>query len=149
MIARVNMKKRENRRCQNLLRAPLDIIITYLGRTVNRILLHVLSRRWSDDVRKQLAETMRWSESERVVGNLTRVLNMGGMLPKAARSCSPARNSHRERGAHTSDMSAFLITALRSDIFEYVLPEVKMGSGFWVHAVPEYVDCGSLGASRK
>ena len=52
MIARVNMKKRENRRCQNLLRAPLDIIITYLCRTVNRILLHVLSRRWSDDVRK-------------------------------------------------------------------------------------------------
>ena len=46
MIARVNMKKRENRRCQNLLRAPLDIIITYLGRTVNRILLHILTKKY-------------------------------------------------------------------------------------------------------
>ena len=42
-----------------------------------------------------------------------------GLLPKTAGVVPLPENE--SRGAHTSDMSAFLMTALRSDIFDYLL----------------------------
>ena len=89
----------------------------HLGCTVNRILLHILTkkyvRRCQDNAGFPHAGV---SQAERYETAETKIR---GLLPKTAGVVPLPENE--SRGAHTSDMSAFLMTALRSDIFDYLL----------------------------